>query len=261
MGLLESLKKRFSNTKASEQALRSRVKSAAADVQSENFQAAQDQLLDVLNRRNEIVDRGLVRLALQCLGATWYLQDQYADGIEFFTTYIEHHPADADGYSQRGMMFWYSGEYQKAVQDYTRSLELLPNDLFALSCRGQVLGELNQYQEALLDLDRASKALDQHQTANLAWRRRSQAYLHNGRGAAIAGLGKFDDGLREFETSITLCPNNAWVYYKRAFAYDSRGEHQKAISDYQLALVKKDPKLPLNKSRYAEARLQALRQS
>ncbi|MGH2639731.1 MAG: tetratricopeptide repeat protein, partial [Rhabdochlamydiaceae bacterium] len=65
-------------------------------------------------------------------------------------------------------------------------------------------------------------------------------------------------GLKEFEASITLCPDNAWVYYKRACAYDLKGERQKAICDYTLALAKDDPRLPLNKIQHAEARLHAL---
>lgn len=254
-------KTRLSNKKNKndfEKSLPHRLKGVVADIRLNNFQAAQEQLLDIVNRRDEITDPALVRAALHNLSATWYLQDQYREGIEFFSNYIERYPADAGGYSARGMMFWYSGEYQKALQDYTLALELLPNDFLTLSARGQVLGELGQYREALLDLDQASKALDRYHTSDFAWRRRSQAFIQNGRATALAGMGEFEQGLREFESSITLCPNNAWVYYRRACVYDSRGERRKAISDYKLALVKNDPRLPLNKIRHAEARHHAL---
>ena len=85
-----------------------------------------------------------------------------------------------------------------------------------------------------------------------------RAYTLNGRAAAYAGLGEFDRALSEFEKSISFCPQNAWVYYNRAEAYENRGDKAKAIADYKLALTMKSPKLNTLKRKYAETKLKTL---
>jgi tetratricopeptide (TPR) repeat protein len=53
--------------------------------------------------------------------------------------------------------------------------------------------------------------------------------------------GDFDRALSEFENSIILCPQNAWVYYHRAEAYERRGRTAEALENYRLALTMKSP--------------------
>jgi tetratricopeptide (TPR) repeat protein len=263
MGLRQFLKATFSsgrnNKSEFEKSLPHRLRGAASDIKFKIFRAAEEQLLSILNHRNQMTVPGPIKIALQYLGAVWYLQDEYQKGIEFFSDYIRQYPGDADAYSQRAMMFWYSDKQQEAVEDFSRTLEMLPGDYFALSGRGQALVELGQRQEALRDLDQASKAVDQYPTLDLSWSRRNQAYIQSARAAALADVGEFDLALRDFEVSIALCPDNAWSYYRRARAYETWNERAKAISEYQTALYKTDPRLPLSKARYAEARIQALR--
>ncbi len=54
------------------------------------------------------------------------------------------------------------------------------------------------------------------------------------------------------------CPENAWVYYNRAEAYENRGDRARAIADYKVALRMNNPKLPILKKRYAETKLKTL---
>lgn len=258
MRLLPALKKLFSNDDKRtefEKSLPHRLRGAAADVQLQNFEIAQRQLLEVLGHRDQISDQTLLRITLQTLGSTWYLRDLYQPGFDFFSNYIDRYPQDADGYSQRGMMLWYSGKNEEAVRDFSRALDQIPDDLYVSACRGQVFAELGQNDEALADLDRASRALDRYASWDLAWRRRSQAYIENGRATAFANIGDFDAALKHFENSMHLCADNAWVYYNRARAYEARGDPQKAVADYQRALSKRDPKLPLHKIENAKDRL------
>ena len=71
-------------------------------------------------------------------------------------------------------------------------------------------------------------------------------------------MGDFESALLEFEESLALCPDNAWVYYNRAKAYDRRQESEKAIADYCISLTKTDPKLNLLKTENAKRRLREL---
>jgi tetratricopeptide (TPR) repeat protein len=234
------------------------LKSTHSDLELKNFGDARRRLLEALEYRGQIKDRVLIATVLNHLGATWWLQDQYREGIEFFSDYIRRHPEDAEAYSQRATMLWYAEEPQEAVSDYSRALKSAPNDIFALSGRGQALVEVGKHDESLHDLDLALRCLEQKPTSDSKWREESQAYIRNGRGAALAGLGDFDRALKEFDVSVSLCPHNAWVYYNRAHAYDTRGEREKAIVDYRLALVEREPRLSLSKIERAEARLRNL---
>jgi tetratricopeptide (TPR) repeat protein len=243
------------STQNIEKALLHRLRGAAADIQLKNFKVAQEVLLEIVKHRAQLSDPLLIRGALQNLGATWYLQDIYQPGIEFFSGYIGQYPTDAHAYSQRGTLFWHLGRNQDALQDFSHALELLPDDFFSLLCRGQVFAELEESDDALGDFDKASKWLDEYSAWDLEWRRRSQAYIDNGRGFALAKKGHFESALKSFDNSVSLWPNNAWVYYNRARAYDARGERVKAISDYRLALAKRDPKLPVHMRELAESRL------
>ena len=114
--------------------------------------------------------------------------------------------------------------------------------------------ECGKYDLALHDLDSALELLSKHHPMA----HRSAAYARNGRGAALVGLGRIEKGLKEFEQSLALCPDNAWVYFNRAQFYDSRMEREKAISDYEASLAKFDPPLNSIKREEAQRRLQEL---
>ena len=58
---------------------------------------------------------------------------------------------------------------------------------------------------------------------------RTEAFVHNGRAFALAGLGK---NAAEFEASIRLSPENAWVYHNRGQVCGLAGDRENAIADY-----------------------------
>jgi tetratricopeptide (TPR) repeat protein len=242
-----------------DQSLRFLLKGAHSDLELKNFGEARRRLLETLEYREQIKDRSLLVDVLNHLGATWWLQDQQHDeGTKFFSDYIRRYPEEAEAYSQRATILWYAGKPEEAVSDYSRALKSVPNDIFALSGRGQALVEIDNYNEALHDFERALRNLEQNPDLDSKWRKECQAIIQNGRAAAFAGLGDFDRALTEFDASLSACPHNAWTYYNRARAYDVRGERDKAIVDYRLALVKGEPRLSRSKMERAEARLRDL---
>ena len=80
-----------------------------------------------------------------------------------------------------------------------------------------------------------------------------------GQQLTYAGLGDFDRALEEFDKFMNLCPENAWVYYNRAEAYQNLGDLRNAVENYKLALAKKGPKLTSLKRARAESALNVLR--
>jgi tetratricopeptide (TPR) repeat protein len=211
--------------------------------------------------RDNLENPAMIVWILASLGTTWQLQERYAEAIAFWSQYITRYPEDAEVYSSRAAAHWYLGQLHEAIRDYSRALELKPADIPALCGRGQVLAEVGENDRALKDLDRALQLLkaaprlgpEWHQ-----WHETVEAYIRNGVGLALTGLGETKMSMDQFEASVTLSPDNAWVYYNRALAYDARGDWDKARSDYQLAVAKNGPALNSIRRELAQARLREL---
>jgi tetratricopeptide (TPR) repeat protein len=189
------------------------------------------------------------------------LTDRYEEAISFFSEHITRYPQDWAALRGRAAALWYAGKLQEATADYSRVLEMTPNDILSLSGRGQVLAELAQSEKALEDLDLALEAIKEAPESGPNWAKwyeQIEAFIRNGRALALAGLGEHSTAMREFDSSITLSPNNAWVYYNRASVLEAAGNRQKASLDYQMALTKEGPALnPIRRER-AQARLREM---
>ena len=76
--------------------------------------------------------------------------------------------------------------------------------------------------------------------------------------SCLSGLGKNGAAMDEFEASIRLSTENAWVYHNRGQACELGGDREKAIADYQKALSKKNPALTPKRKAHAQARIREL---
>jgi tetratricopeptide (TPR) repeat protein len=231
---------------------------AYSSFQQGDYVGARQLLLKALEHRNEIQDMAVVVWVLSGLALTWDHSEQYRERTEFFSNYLQRYPNDAIAYTLRGGSHWYSGDLQKAIVDYSKALELAPADPLALTGRGQVFVEHGEVDRAIQDLDAALANMEQTSISDPAWRTAVQAYVLNGRAAGYGARGEFDRALNEFEKSISLCPENAWVYYNRALTYEHRGDNASAAADYKRALAMKSPKLNTLRRKYAETKVKAL---
>jgi len=227
----------------------------------EEYDKARAPLLQVIESRDSINEPETISYILTSLGATWLLTERYEDGIAFFSRYIDRYSGDSEAYCGRAEALWYTGRLQDAIRDYSRALELKPSNVLALSGRGQVLAEAGQHGRAIEDLDLALRALKTVSTPDASWARwyeQIEAFVHNGRAFALAGLGENGAAMDEFEVSIKLSPENAWVYHNRGQVYERVGNREKASADYQKALTNKNPVLSPNRRAHAQARLREL---
>ncbi len=218
-------------------------------------------LLRAIRSRERLEDPAVIGYILMALDTTWLLTEQFEDGILFFSEYIRSWPEDSAAYCGRAGQLWYTGRLQEAIRDYSRALELKPGDVLSLSGRGQVLAEAGENGRAMEDLDLALVALKTVSKPDSTWAKwyeQIEAFVHNGRGFALAGLGESGPAMDEFEVSISLSPENGWVYHNRAQVYERAGDREKASSDYQKALTKKDPALSPPRKEHAEIRFREL---
>lgn len=124
--------------------------------------------------------------------------------------------------------------------------------------RGQVYAESEEFSRAVEDLDFVHDTLEQVQIGDVSWKTQIQAYSFNGRALAYAGLGDFERALSEFDRSIFLCPDNAFVYFNRAMVYENKGRIADAVADYRVSLQKTMPRLTALKRKYAEVKVRTI---
>jgi serine/threonine protein kinase/Flp pilus assembly protein TadD len=108
-------------------------------------------------------------------------------------------PEFAWGYFNRGCALGLSGHKAEAIRDYSAALDraLVRDPVFLLAHlnRGMARLELTQYELALADFDKAIElGMD-------------DAVSHGGRGAALEGLGRFDEAAEAFKAAFTRCQN------------------------------------------------------
>jgi tetratricopeptide (TPR) repeat protein len=211
--------------------------------------------LRALQHENKIENPALLEWILISLATTWEETEEYQEWTTFFSDFISRNPNHALALCLRAESLWYDGRPHEAIADYARVLELKPNHALALSGRGQVLMECGQFGRALEDLDSALNSIEAVGGADANWKVQLEAYIRNGRAATYAGLGEFARALEEFEKAISLCPENAWVYFNRAEAYRKQGDQVNAAQNYRLALAKKQPKLTSLKRAHAQRML------
>ncbi len=68
----------------------------------------------------------------------------------------------------------------------------------------------------------------------------ANAYIN--RGVAYDSKGEYDRAIEDYDKAIALNPNDASFYYNRGNTYDYKGEYDRAITDYDQAIAL-DPKL------------------
>jgi tetratricopeptide (TPR) repeat protein len=196
--------------------------------------------------------------ALSLLVLVWMEQESYEKATEFLTRFIAEKSPSSFVFRNRGIAYWYAGRLPKALDDYESAGRLGSSDPLILLGRGQILVELNQPQQAAQDLQSCLEIASKHPDARTSYWMEIQAYARNGLGFAYSRLSETAESSRQFAMSIDLRPENAWVYFNRAQAYEKSGERTKALSDYIKSIEMSKPKLPVYKRDSAKARLAIL---
>ncbi|MGH9559188.1 MAG: tetratricopeptide repeat protein [Bryobacteraceae bacterium] len=139
--------------------------------------------------------------------------------------YIAAAPERAQTEFDAGMKLMTPGTYPKAVARFTRAIEIWPTLAKAYLERGIAHKALNETDLALSDFDRA---IDRDPDLAAAYNQRGTIFLER------------DDLKRaeqEFTKSIATQPS-VDAYIQRARTYESLGEHQKAIDDFNEAIAR-----------------------
>lgn len=147
------------------------------------------------------------------LGAGWYIYD-----------YIASAPTRARVEFDKGLALMGPQSYQQAIKAFDRAISIWPDLAEAHLNRGIALARLHQTDAALEEFDKAA-AMNPDLT---------RAYDERGR--LLLEKGDTRKAIDEFSKSIAIKPTTDG-HYARGLAYESIGEHQKAVDDYDEAIT------------------------
>jgi|GEM_PF-1122911 len=137
--------------------------------------------------------------------------------------YISSAPARATQAFQDGMRLMGKGDLKGAEERFTRALSNYPQLASAYLERGLVRRDLEETDGAIQDFEHAI-ALDSN-----------MAPAHTALGVIYRGRGDVTRAINELTLSIQLASNTD-ALYQRGQLYESLGQHQKAIADYDAAI-------------------------
>jgi tetratricopeptide (TPR) repeat protein len=123
-----------------------------------------------------------------------------------------------------GMRLMAPKTYPTAIADFDRAIGIWPQFAEAYLERGVAHQSLGQIDSALADFN---KALDLNP---------GLARAHTARGAIYRSRGDIKGAMEEFTKAIQTEPIME-AFYERGQTYESAGEHQKAIDDYDQAIA------------------------
>jgi tetratricopeptide (TPR) repeat protein len=138
--------------------------------------------------------------------------------------YIASAPQRAEKQFQEGMKHMNPGQYPQAITDFNRALEIKPQYPEVLLQRANAHKILSEIDAALADYQAAADL-----NSNLA-------PAHNGIAMIYVERHDARHALEELNKSISLEPTTD-AYYQRGEIFESQGEHQKAIQDYDQAIA------------------------
>ncbi len=183
--------------------------------------------------------------------------ENYQAALQKTEAALQINRESAQAIAMRTACYWHDERLVEAAEDYTWLLERLAHGeeekfkrLACLNNRGQVFVEMGEFEKGLADLDESI------QLAETFDNRECRAYSLSGRALAHAGLDDFAKADADFQHSVDIRPENAWVYYNQGLVYDKMGNPREAAVCFNLALALDEPPLPPRKRQRAQAYVQ-----
>lgn len=148
----------------------------------------------------------------------------YRQAIAMLNCLIRCHPNSAADYSNRGLVYFWSGQPDRALKDLNQAIELNPELAGAYNNRANYYVAQGAPEIALQDYERAID-LDPFHT---------QARIN--RAITLRELGYYAEALEALDETLVFHQLTGETYAERGRTYHLIGEWNAAIADYQQAL-------------------------
>lgn len=156
---------------------------------------------------------------------------QWKEAERAWTRVIDVDPENAAAISNRGNTRTSMGLCKEAKEDFNRAIELAPNEPDPNLGRGVAEECLGEFEAALGDYAEANKK-------NIALTGREDPVTYNNRANAEAGLGRWEDAVRDYKRAAKMQPGYVFPLASAALASYQIGDDAEAIKQMRLLLVK-----------------------
>ena len=166
------------------------------------------------------------------LSAGWVNKEHVTtleNAVDIFTEQIRQNPNDWDGYSSRGLCWYYKGEIDIAIDDFNEAIRLAPNEVSNYCNRGMCWAEKGDPDKAIADYSEVIR-LDPN-----------DASARNNRAESLIKKVEFDKAISDASEAIRLNPKFSAAYALRGAAWAGKRQYEMAAADCEESL-RIDPK-------------------
>jgi tetratricopeptide (TPR) repeat protein len=178
------------------------------------------------------------------LGREHYHANEYDKAEPFLAQAVAQRPTFADVYNMLGVIYHAQGRFQDAEDAFESALRINPNYTEAalnLSVTYNDRGKYDQAREIYARVVSNSYA-QSHNVDPFA--RGKLANMHADLGAAYAGLGLYEESVREYKHALGLCPDFVDLRVRLGNVFRDMGQHHSAIVELEHAKKLKPDYLP-----------------
>lgn len=148
----------------------------------------------------------------------------YHRAIAILNRLIVSHPDSAADYSNRGLVYLWSGQPRKALLDFNRAIALNPSLASSYNNRANYYAAQGAKESAIEDYDQAIDLDPFHVRARI------------NRAITLRELHRYDPALDGFEEALVFNKFTGEIYAEKGRTYHLRGDWNGAIADYSRAL-------------------------
>jgi len=146
------------------------------------------------------------------------------EAIVEFNEYIKTKPSDFTAYIVRGDSYEDTQQFEKAIDDYSKSIRLEPKLADTYDRRATAYTNLEDFQRAIKDYNKAIEIYPE------------KADYYCNKSVVYDKLSDIDGVIDCCTKAIELDENHATAYYMRAMSHTEKGEYDKALQDYNVAI-------------------------
>ncbi len=151
-------------------------------------------------------------------------QKNYIAAIQLLTQLIAYQPNEAEHYTNRGLMHYYTWQRVHALADYNQAIDLNPELSQAYSNRANLHAAAKNWLAAIVDYDQAIDLSPLNIRARL-----NQAIT-------FREMGDYEEALGCLDIALFFKSQSATLYAERGHTYHQQGDWNCALADYTRAL-------------------------
>jgi len=158
-------------------------------------------------------------------GLTVKQQGIWKNGVILWTSFIQKHPDDVDGYINRSNAYIEMKDYKNALKDLDNAIAVRPDYPKAYLNRGTLYKQVGDYASAMTDL---TKSIELEPSAG----------AYNNRALVFELMQNYEAAFKDFGKAIDLEPDKASTYINRCTLHGSLAAFQQALKDCSTAIEK-----------------------